>query len=161
METSSKRYFGDRRMIPRSYIQEWAKTVPWQEPRQVEQDLIITNALLKLYKHPVLKLSLAFRGGTALNKLFFNPPTRYSEDIDLVQTTSEPIGGTMDAIRETGQLKVVLNKKLVPIKNIFKSVSPSARSLLSPLVSKDVTSNSKPNQFILSKKYPILILAPL
>lgn len=88
-------------MIPRSHIQEWAKTVPWQEPRQVEQDLIITNALLKLYTHPALKLSLAFRGGTALNKLFFNPPTRYSEDIDLVQTTAEPIGATMDAIRET------------------------------------------------------------
>jgi len=49
-------------MIPRSHIQEWAKTVPWQEPRQVEQDLIITNALLKLYSHPSLKLSLAFKG---------------------------------------------------------------------------------------------------
>ncbi len=87
-------------MIPRSYIQEWSKTVPWQEPRQVEQDLIITNALLKLYGHPHLCVSLAFRGGTALNKLFFNPPTRYSEDIDLVQTTAEPIGLTLDAIRE-------------------------------------------------------------
>lgn len=87
-------------MIPRSHILEWAKNVPWQEPRQVEQDLIITNALLKLYSHPTLKLSLAFRGGTALNKLFFNPPTRYSEDIDLVQTTAEPIGRTMDVIRE-------------------------------------------------------------
>lgn len=54
METSPQRYFGDRRMIPRSHIQERAKTVPWQEPRQVEQDLIITNALLKLYTHPAL-----------------------------------------------------------------------------------------------------------
>lgn len=88
-------------MIPRSHIQEWSKTVPWQEPRQVEQDLIITNALLKLYTHPTLRTSLAFRGGTALNKLFFNPPTRYSEDIDLVQTMAEPIGSTMDSIRET------------------------------------------------------------
>lgn len=88
-------------MIPRSHIQEWSKTVPWQEPRQVEQDLIITNALLKLYTHPSLRFSLAFRGGTALNKLFFSPPTRYSEDIDLVQTTAEPIGSTMNSIRET------------------------------------------------------------
>lgn len=87
-------------MIPRSHILEWSKVVPWQEPRQVEQDLLITNALLKLYTHPHLRLSLAFRGGTALNKLFFNPPTRYSEDIDLVQTTAEPIGITLDAIRE-------------------------------------------------------------
>lgn len=87
-------------MIPRSHIQEWSKIVPWQEPRQIEQDLIITNALLKLYAHPHLRESLAFRGGTALNKLFFNPPTRYSEDIDLVQTTAEPIGITLDTIRE-------------------------------------------------------------
>lgn len=87
-------------MIPRSYIQEWSKIAPWQEPRQVEQDLIITHALLKLYAHPHLCISLAFRGGTALNKLFFNPPTRYSEDIDLVQTMAEPIGVTLDAIRE-------------------------------------------------------------
>lgn len=87
-------------MIPRSHVLEWSKTVPWQEPRQVEQDLIITKALLKLYAHPHLCVSLAFRGGTALNKLFFNPPTRYSEDIDLVQTTAEPIGVTLDAIRE-------------------------------------------------------------
>jgi len=86
-------------MIPRSYIQEWSKIVPWQEPRQIEQDLIITNALLKLYAQPYLHESLAFRGGTALNKLFFNPPTRYSEDIDLVQTTAEPIGLTLDSIR--------------------------------------------------------------
>ena len=45
-------------------------------------------------------MSLAFRGGTALNKLFFNPPTRYSEDIDPVQTIAEPIGLTLDTIRE-------------------------------------------------------------
>lgn len=87
-------------MIPRSHIQEWSKIAPWQEPRQIEQDLIITNALLKLFAHPHVRVSLAFHGGTALNKLFFNPPTRYSEDIDLVQTTAEPIGITIDAIRE-------------------------------------------------------------
>ncbi len=87
-------------MIPRSHIQEWSKIVPWQEPRQVEQDLIITTALLKLYTHPHLRKSLAFRGGTALNKLFFDPPTRYSEDIDLVQTVAKPIGLTLNSIRE-------------------------------------------------------------
>lgn len=87
-------------MIPKSHIQEWAKVVPWQEPRQVEQDLIITSALLKLYTHPHLQKTLAFRGGTALNKLFFNPATRYSEDIDLVQTNGAAIGPTMDCIRD-------------------------------------------------------------
>ena len=42
---------------------------------------------------------MAFRGGTAINKLLFRQPLRYSEDIDLVQTQPEPIGTTIDAVR--------------------------------------------------------------
>jgi hypothetical protein len=42
---------------------------------------------------------IAFRGGTAIHKLLFKQPLRYSEDIDLVQAHAEPIGGTVDAIR--------------------------------------------------------------
>ncbi len=87
-------------MIPRNFIIEWTSVVPWAEPRQVEQDLIITGTLLKLYGHQLLQATLAFRGGTALNKLFFNQSSRYSEDIDLVQITSQPIGPTIDVIRE-------------------------------------------------------------
>jgi predicted nucleotidyltransferase component of viral defense system len=34
---------------------------------------------------------IAFRGGTAINKLLFQKPLRYSEDIDLVQMQAEPI----------------------------------------------------------------------
>lgn len=43
---------------------------------------------------------IAFRGGTAINKLLFAQPLRYSEDIDLVQTQPESIGNTIDAIRD-------------------------------------------------------------
>lgn len=42
---------------------------------------------------------LAFRGGTALHKLFLRPPARYSEDIDLVQVLPAPIGEDLDRIR--------------------------------------------------------------
>ncbi len=87
-------------MIPKTYLDEWSKTAPWQEKEQVEQDLIITKALLQIYGHPELRKTLAFRGGTALNKLIFNPPSRYSEDIDLVQISTEPIGQTVNALRE-------------------------------------------------------------
>ncbi|HEY0799231.1 MAG TPA: nucleotidyl transferase AbiEii/AbiGii toxin family protein [Steroidobacteraceae bacterium] len=38
--------------------------------------------------------------GTAIHKLLFEQPPRYSEDIDLVQTRAEPIGATVDAIRD-------------------------------------------------------------
>jgi len=42
---------------------------------------------------------LAFRGGTALHKLFVQPAARYSEDIDLVQITEGPIGPILEALR--------------------------------------------------------------
>jgi len=47
----------------------------------------------------LLARSLAFRGGTALHKLFLNPPSRYSEDIDLVQVQSGLMGPMMDSLR--------------------------------------------------------------
>ncbi len=86
-------------MIPEAYIREWTEFVPWQNPNQIEQDLLITAVLLKIYQVPELRESLAFRGGTALNKLFFNPPSRYSEDVDLVQIKAEPIGSTINLLR--------------------------------------------------------------
>ena len=88
-------------MIPNAYIQAWSATAPWPDPRQVEQDLIICRALCDLFNAPALKDKIAFRGGTAINKLLFAQPLRYSEDIDLVQTQAEPIGTTVDAIRDT------------------------------------------------------------
>lgn len=86
-------------MIPAAYIQGWSATAPWPDPRQIEQDLIICRALCDLFNAPALKGKIAFRGGTAINKLLFRQPLRYSEDIDLVQTQAEPIGATVDAIR--------------------------------------------------------------
>lgn len=87
-------------MIPSSYIQAWSMKAPWPDARQIEQDLIISRALCDLFNAPMLKDKIAFRGGTAINKLLFKQPLRYSEDIDLVQTQAEPIGTTVDAIRE-------------------------------------------------------------
>ena len=46
-----------------------------------------------------MREGLVFRGGTALNKLFLNPASRYSEDLDFVFRKSVPIGPTLDAIR--------------------------------------------------------------
>ncbi len=87
-------------MIPASYIQEWSSKAPWPDSRQVEQDLIISRALCDLFNSPALDGKIAFRGGTAINKLLFRQPLRYSEDIDLVQIQPEPIGTTIDAIRD-------------------------------------------------------------
>lgn len=87
-------------MIPENFIQRWRQNVQWQTPAQVEQDLVISRALVDLYNEPYVSEALVFRGGTALNKLFLKPPSRYSEDIDFVQKKADPIGQTIDAIRE-------------------------------------------------------------
>jgi len=87
-------------MLPRRYINEWKEFAPWPEDSQVEQDLIIEKALLELFSSEFLRERLAFRGGTALHKLFLTPQVRYSEDIDLVQIKKEPIKDTISAIRK-------------------------------------------------------------
>ena len=63
-------------MIPRAYITEWQAHAPWQANEQVEQDLIISRSVVELYSDPDLQSQLAFRGGTALHKLFLSPPVR-------------------------------------------------------------------------------------
>jgi predicted nucleotidyltransferase component of viral defense system len=73
---------------------------PWNEPSQVEQDLVISRALVEIFSHDFLKEHLAFRGGTALHKLYLQPQARYSEDIDLVQLTSAPAKPMLEAIRD-------------------------------------------------------------
>lgn len=87
-------------MIPENFIEQWRVKAPWQTLAMIEQDLVISRALVELYNQPNVKSSLIFRGGTALNKLYIQPPARYSEDIDLVQIKPEPIGQVLDAIRE-------------------------------------------------------------
>lgn len=87
-------------MIPETNITAWSQTAPWGEPRQVEQDLIISRALVEIFNHELLGSTLRFRGGTALNKIIFPQPLRYSEDIDLVRTEASPIGPVLDALRD-------------------------------------------------------------
>jgi predicted nucleotidyltransferase component of viral defense system len=94
-------------MISAAYIKEWKQNAPWSKNNQVEQDLIISRTLVEIFSEPLLTESLAFRGGTALFKLYL-PSMRYSEDIDLVQVHSGPIGPIMDALQ--GKLNVWLGK---------------------------------------------------
>jgi len=61
-------------MIPMMNIVAWGNVVPWAELRQVEQDLIISRAIIDLFSDPLLREQLRFRGGTALNKLHFPAP---------------------------------------------------------------------------------------
>src|SRR3990172_4513922 len=88
-------------MIPLNAITQWRKNAPWLYQSQVEQDLVLSRALISLYQNETIRKTLAFRGGTALNKLFVQNPARYSEDLDFVQINNEPIGKVLTAIRNS------------------------------------------------------------
>lgn len=60
-------------MIPFDFITEWRATAPWISDVQVEQDLIITRAVVEIFNVEEVASALAFRGGTALYKLHPRP----------------------------------------------------------------------------------------
>lgn len=112
-------------MIPQSYITAWRKKAPWQENYQVEQDLIIQKALITLFNDEFIKERMAFRGGTALHKLYLAPAARYSEDIDLVQIKAEPFGAIIDKVRD---LLSFLGKPRIKQKEHNNTIVYSVRS---------------------------------
>jgi predicted nucleotidyltransferase component of viral defense system len=87
-------------MIPKAAITAWRAHAPWLLDEQVEQDLVVTRAVVDIFSDPLLAKRLAFRGGTALHKLHLSPAVRYSEDIDLVQIAAEPFGPIMTGLRK-------------------------------------------------------------
>ena len=87
-------------MIPKPHIAKWQDHAPWKQFYQVEQDLVISRALVEIFSDDFLRENLAFRGGTALHKLYLNPAPRYSEDIDLVQIKAGPIKPVMERLKE-------------------------------------------------------------
>ena len=95
-------------MIPEAAITHWRNVAPWPQDAQVEQDLILSRALVEIFREPSLSKAVLLRGGTALHKLFMSPVRRYSEDIDLVQARPGPIGPILDALR--AQLDPFLGK---------------------------------------------------
>lgn len=120
-------------MIPQAYITEWSNHVPWQTNEQVEQDLVICRALVEIFKDEFLANSLAFRGGTALHKLYLQPQPRYSEDIDLVQIRSEPIKETIQHLQRAlsflGKSNVTPRKDNNTIYYRFESEFPPVQKL--------------------------------
>lgn len=120
-------------MIPQAYITEWSKNVPWQTNEQVEQDLVICRALVEIFNNKFLADSLAFRGGTALHKLYLHPQPRYSEDIDLVQVRAGPFKETIQHLQKAlsflGKSNVDQKKDNNTISYRFKSEFPPVQNL--------------------------------
>ena len=86
-------------MIPKKHILQWSAKAPWFLESQIEQDLVLSRIIVEIFSEQFLANKLAFRGGTALHKLFLQKPQRYSEDIDLVMIEQGVIGKILDAIR--------------------------------------------------------------
>lgn len=91
-------------MVPQAALNAWAQRAPWPDDLDVEQDLILSRAIVEIANHPLLGEELAFRGGTSLHKLHSEQPWRYSNDLDYVRTTKGPVKQIMRAVRETMQL---------------------------------------------------------
>lgn len=90
-------------MIPQNAITAWGVTRPWPNPEAVEQDLLLARAIVEIYRHPLLREELAFRGGTCLHQLHLARPLRYSEDLDFVRVTNSAIGPVYNALREVAE----------------------------------------------------------
>lgn len=88
-------------MIPKAYIRKWRDYAPWLFDEQVEQDLILSRIIVEIFNIPELAAGFAFRGGTALQKIYLKEKFRYSEDIDLVQIQAQPIGALVNKLRDT------------------------------------------------------------
>lgn len=91
--------------------------------------MVICRALVAIFRDDYLAENLAFRGGTALHKLFLSPQPRYSEDIDLVQIKAAPFGEILDKLKTVldfieGKVNVSLGDSMSELKYRFDSEIP-------------------------------------
>jgi len=86
---------------------------------------VICRALVEIFRDDYLSGDLAFRGGTALHKLYLQPQTSFSEDMYLVQIQAEPIGQVWDRLRDVlgflGKARVEVGDMIATMKFRFES----------------------------------------
>ena len=112
-------------MIPRKDIIAWRSVVNWKTNDRVEQDLILSRAMVEIFSDVYLQEDLAIRGGTAIHKLFISQQARYSEDIDLVRKRIGPIKETISRLQKQlnflGKCSVRQKKRNTVIRFQFNS----------------------------------------
>jgi predicted nucleotidyltransferase component of viral defense system len=101
--------------------------VPWPSQRQVEQDLLLCQAMAALFNDKFLRTQIAMRGGTLLHKVHLAPAVRYSEDLDLVVFGDRPEGHIARAIR-----RVLLGVLGPPSDSIWDTVRLAIRNTVKP-----------------------------
>lgn len=63
-------------MISNQDIALWSLDHPWQTDNQIEQDLLLSQAICAIANDHLLGNELLLRGGTACHKLFLPQPFR-------------------------------------------------------------------------------------
>lgn len=118
-------------MIPSNDIVRWALDHQWPTRDQVEQDLLLSQAMCEISNDELLGAELALRGGTAFHKLFLPQPLRYSEDLDYVRMSTGGIGDIMKRLTKLGKdLGYQVNTKMgVYPKVLWKTTSESGLPL--------------------------------
>ena len=113
--------------LSRREILAWRDHAPWANDAQVEQDLLLTRAMVAIFADPVLAPMVAMRGGTALHKVHLAPAARYSEDIDLVLVDGDVANSKVER-----ELRRVLRPLLgAPDAGLRKRATLFARNALS------------------------------
>jgi predicted nucleotidyltransferase component of viral defense system len=101
--------------------------VPWPSQRQVEQDLLLCRAMQALFNDEFLQSQIAMRGGTLLHKVHLAPPSRYSEDIDLVVIGNRPEDHISKAIR-----RVLIDVLGAPKTSAWGAIALAIRNTVKP-----------------------------
>ncbi|MBN1672882.1 MAG: nucleotidyl transferase AbiEii/AbiGii toxin family protein [Kiritimatiellae bacterium] len=102
-------------------------SVPWPSLRQVEHDLLLCRAMASIFGDSFLRAQVAMRGGTLLHKVYLAPPSRFSEDIDLVVFGERPEGHIRKALRRV--LAGVLGR---PRASVWDSIGLAVRNTVRP-----------------------------
>jgi predicted nucleotidyltransferase component of viral defense system len=113
--------------LTRRDVLEHQANVPWPKLRQVEQDLLLCRAMAALFNDKFLHSQVAMRGGTLLHKIHLTPPSRYSEDIDLVAIGDRPEEHIKRAINRV--LADVLDR---PTRSLWGAAAMAIRNLSKP-----------------------------
>lgn len=138
-------------MIPEVFIDRWRENAPWQNHVMIEQDLIISRALVEIYSQAEIANSLAFRGGTALNKIYLQPPSRFSEDIDLTQLRPENIGDVLNNIRRA--LDYWLGKPRINLTNRSAKIIYQYTSIGNTIMRLKVEINTREHFYVEDRKF--------
>ena len=101
--------------------------VPWPSQVQVEQDLLLCQAMVALFDDKFLQGQVAMRGGTLLHKVHLAPASRYSEDIDLVVVGDRPEGHIRRALN-----RVLSGALGTPKQSVWGDLKLAVRNTVKP-----------------------------